>query len=203
MRVDKFLEYLIDEIGLYSIDGIREDGSERDAINRFCTVAADFEAGTVGITRNSDISAFLDYAADILDADDKDKSAGGSEQSVSIMSIHASKGLEFPVCFVSTCSKIRNASDERRTIIYHGDMGFGMYLPDESKLVRCDTIMRRMVGERIRKDSIHEEMRMLYVALTRAREHLIVTAKMSDPTKKRLTASIEREFSDKFRVNSA
>lgn len=203
MRVDKFLEYLIDEIGLYSIDGIREDGSERDAINRFCTVAADFEAGTVGITRNSDISAFLDYAADILDADDKDKSAGGSEQSVSIMSIHASKGLEFPVCFVSTCSKTRNASDERRTIIYHGDMGFGMYLPDESKLVRCDTIMRRMVGERIRKDSIHEEMRMLYVALTRAREHLIVTAKMSDPAKKLLTASIEREFSDKFRVNSA
>ncbi|MBE6617604.1 MAG: hypothetical protein E7627_06680 [Ruminococcaceae bacterium] len=200
MRIDKFLEYLIDEIGLYSIDGIRENGAERDAINRFCNLAADFRAGSVGINRSSDISAFLDYAAGIIDSDDSDKKGGGGDQSVSIMSIHASKGLEFPVCFVSCCSKIRNNKDETRSIIYHGDMGFGMHLPDDSKLVRCDTHIRRIIGERIRQDSVYEEMRMLYVALTRAREHLIVTAKMSDPDKKLLAASIQAEFSDKHRV---
>lgn len=200
MRVDKFLEYLIDETGIFSVDGIREDGAERNAINRICTIAADFEAGNPGA---SDLSAFLDHAAMLISEDDKEGGEGNSSGAVSIMTIHSSKGLEFPVCFVSNTSKLRNAQDERYPIIYHGDMGFGMYLPDDGKLVRCDTLIRRVIIDKIKQDSISEEMRLLYVALTRARDHLIVTAKYSKPTEKLLTSSLQAEFSDEYRVRNA
>lgn len=202
MRVDKYLEYLIDEISLFSINGIRENGGERDAVNRFCSLAADFEKSCGGAGVRADLSSFLEYAKEALDSDEGNKGNGGGDECVSIMSIHASKGLEFPVCFVSHCGKVRNAKDESRTILYHNKLGFAMYLPDDSRLMKCDTLLRRILAEKIRRDSVNEEMRLLYVALTRAREHLIITGKVSDADKKLTAASLQREFSDAYHVTN-
>lgn len=204
MRVDKYLEYLIDEIKLYSIAGIRSSGGERDAINRLCDLAAEFVAGSGGVTKSGDISAFLEYAASAIDSPDSGSgSDSGGEDSVSIMSIHASKGLEFPICFVSECAKRRNTADESRTVLYDSRLGLGMYLPDESRLVKCDTLLRRIIGEKLRRDSVNEEMRMLYVALTRAREQLIITSKTADAEADLADAQLQSEFADGYHVTNA
>lgn len=200
MRADKYLEYLIDEINLYSVGGIRENGAERDAVNRLCTLAADFAAGVGGVTKSSDISAFLEYATEAIDSPDSGGGSMGGEDAVSILSIHASKGLEFPICFVSECAKARNAKDESRTVLYDGELGLGMYLPDESRLLKCDTLLRRIIASKLRRDSVEEEMRMLYVALTRAREHLIVTSKTADAEADIDTARLQREFADGYHI---
>lgn len=200
MRADKYLEYLIDEINLYSIRGIRENGAERDAVNRLCALASDFAAGVGGITKSSDVSAFLEYAAEAIDSPDSGSGSTGGEDAVSIMSIHASKGLEFPICFVSECAKQRNAKDESRTVLYDEELGLGMYLPDESRLLRCDTLLRRIIATKLRRDSVEEEMRMLYVALTRAREHLIVTSKTADAEGDMTDARLQAEFADGYHV---
>ncbi len=204
MRADKYLEYLIDEINLYSIRGIRESGSERDAVNRLCNLAAEFERSSGGVTKNTDLSAFLEYAASALDSSDSGSgTSSGGEDSVSIMSIHASKGLEFPICFVCECAKRRNTADESRTVLYDSRLGLGMYLPDESRLVKCDTLIRRIIAEKLRRDSVNEEMRMLYVALTRAREQLIVTSKTGDAEGDLADARLQSEFADFYHVTNA
>ncbi|MBE6626618.1 MAG: hypothetical protein E7628_05495 [Ruminococcaceae bacterium] len=200
MRADKYLEYLIDEINLYSVDGIRENGAERDAVNRLCALAADFVSGVGGVTKSSDISAFLEYATEAIDSPDSGSGNGGGEDAVSIMSIHASKGLEFPICFVSECAKRRNTADESRTVLYDGELGLGMYLPDESRLLKCDTLLRRIIAAKLRHDSVEEEMRMLYVALTRARELLIVTSKTADAEADLADARLQAEFADRYHI---
>ncbi|MBR5252790.1 MAG: UvrD-helicase domain-containing protein [Clostridia bacterium] len=200
MRADKYLEYLIDEINLYSIHGIRENGAERDAVNRLCALASDFASGVGGVTKSSDISAFLEYATEAIDSPDAGSGNSGGEDAVSIMSIHASKGLEFPICFVSECAKKRNTADETRTVLYDEELGLGMYLPDESRLLKCDTLLRKIIATKLRHDSVEEEMRMLYVALTRAREHLIVTSKTENAEGDLADARLQAEFADRYHI---
>lgn len=103
-----------------------------------------------------------------------------SEDVVRIMSIHKSKGLEFPVVVVAGMDKKFNHADEIGAIIASKDMGVGMQYTDIDTFQRYDTISKAAVAESIRRESMAEEMRVLYVALTRAREKLILTGKVSD-----------------------
>ena len=80
-------------------------------------------------------------------------------------------------------------------------MGLGMYLPDSTGLIRSDNMIRRAVADRIRTDSIEEEMRMLYVALTRARNRLVVTAKVKDPEKVLSESEWDAAFADEWSVS--
>ncbi len=96
--------------------------------------------------------------------------AGGG---VSIMTVHHSKGLEFPVCFMVKCGKKFNRRDSRQALIYDKDMGVGIKLT--SKDGKKNTLLRRAMSLGKIHNSTEEEMRTLYVALTRARERLYVT----------------------------
>lgn len=180
MQSDRYIEYLIGDVGLFSIDGIRGSSVERDAVNRFCTLARSYEgSGDTGAARFGGVSGFLAYLADTDGTNEEDRASSDSD-AVSIMSIHTSKGLEFPICFLAECSKRRNATDERGDVLLDRELGLGMYLPDEGGLVRCGSFFRSMIAERLGSAATAEEMRMLYVALTRAEHRLIVTAKVAD-----------------------
>jgi ATP-dependent helicase/nuclease subunit A len=92
------------------------------------------------------------------------------------MTIHKSKGLEFPVCFVANCASPFNRDDLKECILYSSELGIAMDLPDESGFGKIKTPYRRAMGKKIDNSLLEEDMRVLYVALTRARERLYVTA---------------------------
>lgn len=103
------------------------------------------------------------------------RTLGESENVVRIMSIHKSKGLEFPVVFVASLGKKFNLSDSvRPMVLMHRELGIGPYRVELEGPVKYPTFARNAVAQKIRQESKAEEMRVLYVALTRARERLIL-----------------------------
>ncbi|MBQ9483623.1 MAG: UvrD-helicase domain-containing protein [Ruminiclostridium sp.] len=102
---------------------------------------------------------------------------GESTGAVRMMTIHGSKGLEFPVCFVSNLSsRPRNISEE---IICDPECGIGMKVCDSERMLKINTQTYKMVSDENTRLNLSEEMRLLYVAATRAKEKLIFTAPMT------------------------
>ncbi|MCM1182032.1 MAG: helicase-exonuclease AddAB subunit AddA [Roseburia sp.] len=111
---------------------------------------------------------------------------------VRIMTIHKSKGLEFPICFVCGLAKQFNQMDVRRSILMDAELGIGVDYIDPQLRVKRRTLRKNVVARRMKEDTRGEDLRVLYVALTRAREKLILTGYVAEPAKKlaagRLTA---------------
>jgi len=108
------------------------------------------------------------------------KVIGESENVVRIMSIHKSKGLEFPVVFLSHSAKKVNLQDLKTNILLHKDIGFGPQYIDYQRKIQYPTAAKQAIKIIARNEAIAEEMRILYVALTRAKEKLIITATYND-----------------------
>lgn len=98
-----------------------------------------------------------------------------AEDAVRIMSIHKSKGLEFPVVFVSGLGKTFNSQDIRERVVLHPSLGIGMDVTDLKRRLRTPGLTRQFLARKAALENIGEELRVLYVALTRAREKLILT----------------------------
>ena len=105
---------------------------------------------------------------------------GENEDVVRLMTIHGSKGLEFPVVFVSSLSKGFNEMDLNEKLVIHPDMGFGMNEMRSNPRIKRSCIIRSGISNRIRQDNLGEELRVLYVALTRAKEKLILTGSIKN-----------------------
>ena len=112
------------------------------------------------------------YDVDYGEADTLDENA----DVVRIMSIHKSKGLEFPVVFVSGLSKRFNMQDANQSLIVDMDLGVAVDYVDSVRRIKNKTLRRAVLSEKMKEDNLAEELRVLYVALTRAREKLILTA---------------------------
>ena len=102
-----------------------------------------------------------------------------NEDTVRIMSIHGSKGLEFPIVFVAGMGKQINMQDTKESIVLHPDLGIGSPYVDTQLRIRTRTILQKAVQREILLESLGEELRILYVALTRAKEKLILTGVIS------------------------
>ena len=140
-------------------------------------------AGQFLKTSNSSLFSFLQYVkthkegeSDLVGA----KSFGENDNVVKIMSIHKSKGLEFPVVFLSNCAKIFNNRESRNTIILHRELGYGPEFIDFNNNFKFSTTSKKIISKKIKNENISEEMRILYVALTRAREKLYITGYVKD-----------------------
>lgn len=112
------------------------------------------------------------YDVDYGEADTLDENA----DVVRIMSIHKSKGLEFPVVFVSGLSKRFNMQDANQSLIVDMDLGVAVDYVDSVRRIKNKTLRRVVLSAKMKEDNLAEELRVLYVALTRAREKLILTA---------------------------
>ena len=112
------------------------------------------------------------YDVDYGEADTLDENA----DVVRIMSIHKSKGLEFPVVFVSGLSKRFNMQDANQSLIVDMDLGAAVDYVDSVRRIKNKTLRRAVLSAKMKEDNLAEELRVLYVALTRAREKLILTA---------------------------
>ena len=135
------------------------------------------KAEDYGKTDFKGLYQFVRYMEQIRKYEIDDGEAGISSDNddvVRIMTMHASKGLEFPVCFVAGIEKRRNASDESGKVIWNFNYGFGADYTDLEKRTSGITLPKIIVREENRTEAVAEELRILYVAMTRAREKLIM-----------------------------
>lgn len=101
-------------------------------------------------------------------------SGAGEEDAVTIMSIHKSKGLEFPVVVTAALGKKFNNEDATRKVVLHQTFGMGMDRYDSERNIKSTTLMKRSIAAQITMENLAEELRVLYVAMTRAKEKLIL-----------------------------
>ena len=131
------------------------------------------------------VGAFIEYINGSMENTDEKADRLLGDDCVRLMTIHSSKGLEFPVCFVSDLARRFNRSDEREKTVFSDSAGIGLKLRDVEGLLSqtsstgrtvIDTPFRKLVGGCEAEKGLSEEMRILYVALTRARDYLFMTA---------------------------
>ena len=127
--------------------------------------------------------------------------AGGSN-SVSVMSMHASKGLEFPVVIIAGLGRQFNAMDERENLLLSRKRCLAPFAFDEETMTKTDTLKRTVIKAEKRRDGAREELRLLYVAMTRAQSRLHLVSSVDLPKERNeSTASLARKFIDFFSVN--
>ena len=156
---------------LDSIFAAMPGGEVRSAnLQTFYALASEFETGA-----RRDLEQFLEH----LDAlEDKGLIAAGEQSApgcVTLMSIHKSKGLEFPVVFVCGLSKTFNRESTRAQVLCDQSLKLGLSAVDAENRLRYPTVAKRAIAAKMTADSLSEELRVLYVALTRARDRLIMT----------------------------
>ncbi len=100
---------------------------------------------------------------------------------VKVMSIHSSKGLEFPVCIVANCSRKFNKMKE--SVLLNSNLGIGVKLKDKTLMRQYSNLQRDAVSLEMERENMSEELRVLYVAMTRAKEKLILITSLKDPQK--------------------
>ena len=111
------------------------------------------------------------YSEDFGEADP----GGENADVVHLMTIHKSKGLEFPVVFLSGLGKKFNKSDSNATLVLHPDLGLGLREITPPPRLQRNSMLRTQISQALEQESLGEELRVLYVALTRAKEKLILT----------------------------
>ncbi len=144
---------------------------------------------------------FLSYVEYVKESGLDSRENGGGD-GVSVITVHHSKGLEFPICFLMNATKKYSKNDAKKSMLLDRDFGVAMKLADEMGLVRCDNHLRQLAVFRGMKENSFEEMRVLYVAMTRARERLIITGVTSSPGDMLKDAFMNAKFHGEYSVGS-
>lgn len=160
-----FCETKIDSIYAAMPEGEAKVSNLRD----FFRIAMDFETST-----RHDLSQFLEHLS-MLDENGLNRGDAPTGGAVSILSIHKSKGLEYPVVFLSGLSRGFNRESLRAQVLCDKILGLGLSAVDHGTRVRYPTVAKRAISTRMTRDSLSEELRVLYVAMTRAKDRLIMT----------------------------
>ncbi len=183
----EFVRMLLEETGYAAIVMAMKDSEIRAANLRYIIDTANrYEKNSTG-----SLSGFIRYAEKAVNSDESAAPAVGEGDYVRVMSIHKSKGLEFPVCFVAECEKGFNDMDLRNSLIVNPRTGIGIKSCDEGGYVKYETVCR--VGAMLdkKRSSRSEELRVLYVAMTRAKEKLVIVSSHPDVEKKLASAACE------------
>lgn len=142
--------------------------------------ASEYDAGD-----HQGLLAFMLYIETILQSG-KDltpaKIEGENSDTVKIMSIHKSKGLEFPVVILANAFGQFNTDDIKKTVLHHDVCGLGLKYADTDKRIIYPSVPHKIISSLISEELMAEEMRLLYVALTRAKEKLIISAVIKSRT---------------------
>ncbi len=166
----RLIWHLYGELDIPAIYGAMPDGPLRRAnLMALYDEAVRFEsAGHKGLM------SFLIHLSRMAENDIPVPVPGGSTGGVRILSIHRSKGLEFPVVLLCNLDRNFNLQDTRGTVLFHPSLGLGPKCIDRSRMLRYTTIARDAVALQLQREMRAEEMRLLYVAMTRAEHKLIL-----------------------------
>lgn len=178
LPADRLLETVYRETDMEAVFAARSGGRQRVAnLHQLDRIARSFEQGGF-----RGLSAFVRYM-DRLQEQDKDLGGGDTlyQDGVRIMTVHASKGLEFPVVFLARLGGQGSNDDSRKKLLFHHKVGIGMKLTDDEEGEKHVPLPYRAVQCARRLDDRAEELRVWYVALTRTREKLIMVYSLRDP----------------------
>ena len=143
--------------------------TRRGNLQEFYRIAADFEA-----TSRRELSQFLEHL-DALEEQGLATATDGTGGAVTIMSIHKSKGLEFPVIFLCSLAREFNRDSTRAQVLCDKELGLGLSVADTKNRIRYPALSKRAIVAKTVSESLSEEMRVLYVAMTRPKDRLIMT----------------------------
>ncbi len=179
MPLDEFIWHIYMETGYYQYVGLMPNGQVKQAnLKMLFERAREYEKASF-----KGLFYFIAYINQLRRASsdmDSAKIISENEDVVRIMSIHKSKGLEFPVVILSATSKKFNLMDLNAPILLHQDLGIGPKYIDEVRKIEYPTCAKLAISAKVTKETLSEEMRILYVALTRAKEKLIITGVRKD-----------------------
>ncbi len=174
-----FLWQMYEQTDILAIYGGMPDGEKRQSRLRLLyDMACRFEKG--GARGLFSFVAYLRRMEENGDAPGGTESAGAG---VRIMSIHKSKGLEFPVVVLCGLAKRFNRADQTKPMLYHPVLGVGPKGLDRDRMIEYPTLARTAVTLQLDREMRSEELRLLYVAMTRAKEKLIMTCALADLAK--------------------
>ncbi|MDT8718867.1 helicase-exonuclease AddAB subunit AddA [Clostridium sp. 19966] len=186
MPLDEFIWYIYTDTSYYGYVGAMANGLQRQAnLKILFQRAKQYEA-----TSFRGLFNFINFINRLRSSSGDFGSAkilGENEDVVRIMSIHKSKGLEFPVVILAGTGKQFNLMDLNRRILFHEELGYGPDYVDYEKRLTFPTIKKIAMKKKFKLENLSEEMRILYVAFTRAKEKLIITGSVGN-----IEASVKR-----------
>ncbi len=193
VSASELIRRLISETGYGAVVSTMKDSAKRRTnLNSFADLASRYES-----TGKKGVAGFVRYIDNITKGGVKITSGGSeseTEDSVKIMTIHKSKGLEFPVCFLAACEKKYNELSVREDLLIAPESGIG--IKNSSGYAKFDTLPRIAAKLEITKAEHSEELRVLYVALTRPKEKLVILASAPDWSKElsRIAANVREDM---------
>lgn len=180
MSVESFLRMIISSTSYLSVISAMGNAEQRrQNVLQLLNIANRFDSG-----ENVGITAFMRYIDAIIASDMNVESASvvhNEDNCVSIMSVHQSKGLEFPVCIFASTMHRYNTDDLRDLVLMNYKHGIGLKINDEDALIRYNSLQYECIKNINISASMSENLRLLYVAVTRAKEQFISFISHKDP----------------------
>lgn len=202
--VDRLIWYIYRDSGIFNIINNNTNNNIRHSnLLILYEYAKKFESNSF-----KGLYSFILYINDIIEGKhevDNAKIINKENDFVRIMTIHKAKGLEFPVCFVCGCGNNFNFSDNREDFIYtlkENKFYCGTKIKDKTGYAKYNTLIHKAACSQNEKNIIDEEMRLLYVALTRAKKRLIITSVLKNPQDLICECKNESRYLNKYIINS-
>ena len=192
LSLDELIWKIYNDTGYYNYVGLMTNGELRQANLKMLFERAK-QCENISF---KGLFNFINYIEKVKTSSkdmDSAKIIGENDDVIRIMSIHKSKGLEFPVVFLSGTGKQFNMQDLNNKILLHPEIGIGVKYIDYDRQIEYDTLSKQAMRNQIMLETLSEEMRVLYVALTRAKEKLIITGYSTADKQKGL-----QEMHDKY-----
>lgn len=201
LSVSELIQEIYRKTELYTIMAALPAGKQRVAnLEYLLCQAQGFEA-----TSYHGLFQFVRYVEKLKEneVDYGEASAVDAEDAVRIMTIHKSKGLEFPIVLVPGCGKKFNQMDANTRIVLHAEHGMGPECIDSATRTRITTLKKQYIRQALKEETIAEELRMMYVAMTRAREKLILVGSTGNAESFLESCTAESEWMDCRKLSSA
>ncbi len=169
VTTDTLLNIFFEKTGYVSVISAMKNGNIRiKNLRKLMNFVREYESGSDnGLTGFVRFIAYLEESGSTINAGDTSPA-----DSVKIMSIHHSKGLEFPICIMAATASRGDARKD--TVLCHSQLGFGINTIDRKNMLKFSTLQRSVINKELERESKSEELRVLYVAMTRAKEKLIM-----------------------------
>ncbi len=191
LPIHEFITYVLEDTGYGDYLAVLPGGEQRRAnmqmlVERAIAFESTSYRGLFHFVRY--MEQLQSYQEDLGEA----SVAAEGNHAVRIMSIHKSKGLEFPVVFVAGMGKGFNYQDSRSRVVLHPELGVGVDFVDSERRVKTPTLPKRVIQKQRELEMLGEELRVLYVALTRAKEKLILTGALEKLEEKLMKYKLSR-----------
>ena len=195
MSAEEAISYILNETGYLSYC----NDSERCDVIKLYNIARTYEQGAY-----KGLYSFLRYIDDVAAQKDIEETVSSDpDDSVKIITMHKSKGLEYEVCFLCDTDSVYSRNSYSAPILFHRSLGICGYVSREGGIVKYDNLLRKCTSLAIKNAEIEEAMRILYVAMTRARSKLYITASITKQAEKRAKHQSLYDLTDEYTLYSS